>query len=78
LFQHRTVWSFGITVIEIFDQGQLPYSTSRLSTEDVVKFVLAGNKPGRPPRCTSTWLLRIPLQAAVGGAVVAVGCVRVV
>lgn len=45
------VWAFGVTMWEVFSNGAEPYAA--LSNDDVVRAVLGGARPERPPRCPS-------------------------
>ena len=47
--QASDVWSFGITCVEIFDDGNRPYST--VNNTSIADHVMGGNKHRRPDRC---------------------------
>lgn len=54
------VWSFGVTVWEIFSGGQIPYAD--LSTFEIVELLLGGYKLPRPERCPEAVYERIILR----------------
>jgi serine/threonine protein kinase len=45
------VWSFGITCVETFTLGELPYASVR--NRNILAHVLMGNRPVRPNNCPS-------------------------